>query len=236
MSMPSHPAFSVIEDNELFIVIDKSPGVSFHSESGDPGLFEHVKSTLSCDELYPIHRLDKVTSGLLIFAKTKEAASDLSALFRLRKVSKFYLAISDKKPKKKQGLIKGDVEPSRRGSWKLCKSRDNPAITQFFSHSIKPGMRLYLLKPHTGKTHQIRVSLKSLSAPIVGDVLYHNAWEASKADRAYLHAYSLSFSLRGKSYTYTVPPSSGALFLEKSTQKAIQEQYGSPDTLSWPAL
>ena len=236
MSMPSHPTFSVIEDNKQFIVIDKSPGVSFHSESGEPGLFEQVKSALSLDELYPVHRLDKVTSGLLVFAKTKQSASDLSALFRLRQVSKFYLAISDKKPKKKQGLIKGDIEPSRRGSWKLCKSRENPAITQFFSHSIKPGMRLYLLKPYTGKTHQIRVSLKSLSAPIVGDMLYHNAWEASKSDRAYLHAYSLSFSLHDKNYAFITPPNTGALYLEESTQKVIREQYASPDTLPWPAL
>ena len=236
MNTPSHLTFSVIEDNNQFIVIDKSPGISFHSENGEPGLFEQVKSALSLDELYPVHRLDKITSGLLVFAKTKQAVSDLSALFRLRQVNKFYLAISDKKPKKKQGLIKGDVEASRRGSWKLCKSRENPAITQFFSHSIKPGMRLYLLKPHTGKTHQIRVSLKSISAPIVGDMLYHNAWEASKVDRAYLHAYSLSFVLHDKSYEFMSLPSTGTLFLEENTQKVIQEQYASPGTLLWPAL
>ncbi len=236
MSTISHTAFSVIEDNELFIVIDKSPGISFHSESGDPGLFEQVKSALSLNELYPVHRLDKITSGLMLLAKTKQSASDLSELFRLRQVSKFYLAISDKKPKKKQGLIKGDVEASRRGSWKLCKSKENPAITQFFSHSIKPGMRLYLLKPHTGKTHQIRISLKSLSSPIVGDMLYHNAWEAKKIDRGYLHAYGLSFSLHDIKYAYITPPSIGALFLDECTRKVIQEQYASPETLPWPTL
>ncbi|MBV1922335.1 MAG: TIGR01621 family pseudouridine synthase [Pseudomonadales bacterium] len=236
MSIIPHTAFSVIEDNELFIVIDKSPGISFHSESGDPGLFEQVKSALSLNELYPVHRLDKITSGLMLLAKTKQSASDLSELFRLRQVSKFYLAISDKKPKKKQGLIKGDVEASRRGSWKLCKSKENPAITQFFSHSIKPGMRLYLLKPHTGKTHQIRISLKSLSAPIVGDMLYHNAWEAKKFDRGYLHAYGLSFSLHDVKYAFIAPPSIGSLFLDECTQKVIQEQYASPGTLPWPTL
>lgn len=228
--------FSVIKEHDDFIVINKSPGVNFHTEDECPGLFEQVKSSLSSNELFPVHRLDKITSGIIIFAKNQETASQLSELFRLRQVNKFYLAISDKKPKKKQGLVKGDMEKARRGSWKLCKSRENPAITQFFSQSIKPGLRLFLLKPHTGKTHQIRVALKSVGAPIVGDPLYNDAWVAAKADRGYLHAYCLSFSLKNQPYTFVAPPTEGLLFQDKITQSVIEKEFASPDLLPWPKL
>jgi len=228
--------FTVIEEHDDFIVVNKSPGVNFHTEDEHPGLFEQVKSSLSLNELLPVHRLDKITSGIILFAKNQETASQLSELFRLRQVNKFYLAISDKKPKKKQGLIKGDMEKARRGSWKLCKSRENPAVTQFFSHSIKPGLRLFLLKPHTGKTHQIRVALKSISAPITGDPLYSDAWEATKSDRGYLHAYSLSFSLKNQHYSFIAPPNEGLLFQDDATQRILKNEYASPDLLPWPKL
>jgi len=229
-------SFSIIEEHNDFIVINKAPGINFHCEDGETGLFEEVKASLRCDSLFPVHRLDKITSGILVFAKNQQAAKDLSEQFRSRNVSKFYLAISDKKPKKKQGLIKGDMEKARRSSWKLCKSRENPAITQFFSHSIKPGMRLYLLKPRTGKTHQIRVALKSIGAPVFGDQLYGDAWTASKADRGYLHAYALSFSLKNERYSFIAPPASGELFLDEITQQVIRNKFSQPDELPWPQL
>lgn len=228
--------FTVIEEHDDFIVINKSPGVNFHTENENPGLFEQVKASLSVNELFPVHRLDKITSGIILFAKNQKTASQLSALFRLHQVNKFYLAISDKKPKKKQGLIKGDMEKARRGSWKLCKSRENPAITQFFSHSIKPGVRLFLIKPHTGKTHQIRVALKSIGAPITGDALYNDAWEAAKADRGYLHAYSLSFALENQQHSFIAPPNEGRLFQDDSTQRIVKNEYASPNLLPWPKL
>ena len=229
-------AFTTIKEYDDFIVIDKSPGINFHTEEGIPGIFEQVKSAIACEDLHPVHRLDKITSGLLIFAKSQAAASELSEQFRLRQVSKFYLAISDKKPKKKQGLIKGDMEKTRRGGWKLCKSQTNPAITQFFSHSIKPGLRLFLLKPRTGKTHQIRVALKSIGAPVVGDGLYNDAWAASKADRGYLHAYALSFTLRGKKYHFIAPPQQGELFRNEETRRLIEDKFSTPEALAWPRI
>lgn len=234
--MTSSPHFTVVEDTPNFVVINKAPGISFHCEDNNTGLFEQVKSTLGIKDLYPAHRLDKLTSGLLVLAKDQPTASQLSELFRLRQVSKFYLALSDKKPKKKQGLIKGDMEKSRRGSWKLCKSRENPAITQFFSHSVKPSLRLFLLKPHTGKTHQIRVALKSIGAPIIGDPLYNDTWAAARSDRGYLHSYGLSFSLSGHQYNFIEPPTVGTLFQDEQTQKVIQEFYDQPHALPWPTL
>jgi len=60
---------------------------------------------------------------------------------------------------------------ARRGAWKLARSKESPALTEFVSTSLGQGLRLFLLRPYTGKTHQLRVAMKSLGAPIIGDVM-----------------------------------------------------------------
>ena len=221
--------FTVVAEHEHFIVIDKACNTNFHDE-GDvgSGLFNEVKNQLNLAELYPVHRLDKMTSGLLIFAKNQTSAVAFQQLFSEHQIEKFYLAISAQKPKKKQGLIKGDMAKSRRSMWKLLRTTNNPAITQFFSYSLSGGKRLYLLKPHTGKTHQIRVALSSIGAPILGDELYSN----TSADRGYLHAYALSFTLHEQSYQFILPPKQGQYFQEIDQISEI----ATPWQLAWPKL
>lgn len=227
--------YELVESNEHFLVVYKKPNISFHSEDGLRGLFETVKQAEGLSELYPVHRLDKVTSGLLVMAKTAAVNQELVDQFKQRQVQKFYLAISAKKPKKKQGLIKGDMEPARRGAWKLMPTQINPAITQFFSASLSEGNRLFIVKPHTGKTHQIRVALKSIAAPIVGDALYADANSCVNTDRAYLHAYSLAFCVRGQDYRFTELPREGHLFLASEFVSAIQK-FITPWDLVWPQI
>lgn len=227
--------YYLIENNPEFVVIYKKPGTSFHSESGEPGLFETVKQQEAFAELFPVHRLDKVTSGLLVMAKTPEINRQLCDAFSQRRIQKYYLAISAKKPTKKQGLIKGDMAPARRGAWKLLTAQDNPAITQFFSKSISAGRRLFMVKPHTGKTHQIRVALKSIGAPIMGDSLYGDSIQGEACDRCYLHAYSLEFSLGDKHYRFTELPREGELFGDDVFAAALFE-WREPWLLPWPQL
>lgn len=227
--------FKLLFQSDQLVIVDKAPGIGFHDEAEQQGLANQVKQDLGLSELYPVHRLDKMTSGLLIFACTLDAARELGDLFAQHKVEKYYLAISDKKPLKKQGLIKGDMEKARRGSWKLCKSQNNPAITQFFSFSLGQGLRLFLLKPHSGKTHQLRVALKSLAAPIIGDARYHEANKAVDWDRGYLHAYALRFQLMGQDYEFVCKPGSGTAFLTDEVSSQL-ETLQSPWDLSWPRV
>jgi len=227
--------FKIITQTDDFVVVAKSAGVNFHDEEQvGSGLFSQVKQQMkkqfSVTELYPIHRLDKMTSGLIIFAKNLKSAQIFGKLFEEHNVEKYYLAISDKKPIKKQGLIKGDMAKSRRGMFKLLRSMDNPAITQFFSYPIANKQRLYLLRPHSGKTHQLRVALSSIGSPIIGDPLYN---ANSTADRGYLHAYALRFSFLGIMYQFILPSDQGEYYLTQSIRDKLVE-LDQPWLLNWP--
>jgi len=224
--------FTLIDQQSNFIIINKAAGTNFHDEAElGSGLFNLVKQQLQLTELYPVHRLDKMTSGLVIMAKNLATAQQFQQLFASHQLEKYYLAISDQKPKKKQGLIKGDMEKSRRGTYKLMRSQNNPAISQFFSYSIAKSQRLFIIKPHSGKTHQIRVALNSIGSPIIGD----NRYSGSEADRGYLHAFALSFSLNEQTYYYVCPPDHGELFIQTNCQNTIIE-LSQPWQLNWPKL
>lgn len=203
---------NLIFENTDFVLLDKPAGLSFHSEQA-PGLVVLAQQQLGLPSLYPVHRLDKMTSGLVLLAKTLAAAQAFQTLFEQRQIEKYYLAISTHKPKKKQGWIKGDMLPSRRGSYRLTTTLENPAITQFISASLAPNERAFLVKPHTGKTHQIRVALKSLGAPIAGDPRYQAVEQAKQEDRGYLHAYALRFELFGEHFAFVCPPTEGQRFV-----------------------
>ncbi len=211
--------YKIIFENEFFLVVSKSCGVNFHNEKG-VGLVSLLKEDLKI-ELYPIHRLDKVTSGLIIFGKSSSIANEFSQLFINKEMNKFYIAISSHKPKKKMGKISGDMEKSRNKSWKLLRSNLNPAITIFKSYSLSPGLKFFLLKPLTGKTHQLRVALKSIGSPILGDEIY--ASSEDKSDRTYLHSYFLNFILYDKEYSFIDLPTHGEQFTSELFKKLIKD-------------
>lgn len=220
--------YRIISQTDDFIIIDKSFGISVHRDQSVMGLIMQLESDFQTKEIYPVHRLDKVTSGIMLLARNKQTAAKLSNLFKIKQIEKYYLAISHKNPRRKQGIIKGDMKRSRRGGWQLLKQYTNPAETQFYSTSLIPGSRLFLLRPFTGKTHQIRVALKSEAAVIAGDTLYGG----KKLDRVYLHSYRLKFKLDDKEYSYTCLPEQGELFNLECLVK-IREKYSCPEELKW---
>lgn len=211
--------YSLIDHQVDFLVIDKAPGIAVQGDPDAPSVLEHVRRDLSLEQLFPVHRLDMGTSGLVVAAKTAAANRELSLAFQNREVSKCYLAIAAKKPSKKQGWVIGDMEKARGGSYRLCRTQNNPARTAFRSFSLEQGQRLFVLRPLTGKTHQLRVALKSLGAPIVGDPRYGG----ESADRMYLHAWRLEFSFAGRSFHYVAVPSTGNLFNHPTLQRVIAE-------------
>lgn len=200
--------FTLCYQHSDFVIINKPEGVSVHKDQQAVGLCENVASQLNLPQVWLVHRLDKLTSGLLILALNKEAAAYFYHLFEQHRIEKTYWALSCDKPKKKQGKIIGDMQKSRNGAWKLCHSTHNPAITQFRSLSLEPNLRHFILQPQTGKTHQLRVAMKSLGSPILGDPLYGG----KPADRLYLHAYRLDFVYKDTPISVSALPESGELW------------------------
>jgi len=210
----------LIFENDTFVVALKDAGVNFHSEE-EAGFVVRVSERLGLP-LFPVHRLDKMTSGLVILAKNSETAAQFGKMFENREIEKYYLAISMRKPKKKMGWIKGDMASARRGDYKLLVTMNNPAITQFVSCALRTHERGFLIKPHTGKTHQIRVALKSLGSPIAGDERYAQADEARKEERGYLHAYALRFRLGDEEFCFVSPPDEGERFVSEECKVQLQ--------------
>ncbi|SEA28114.1 TIGR01621 family pseudouridine synthase [Alkalimonas amylolytica] len=225
--------FQIIANHVDWLALHKPAGVSFHSES-EAGFVVQAEQQLGL-KLYPVHRLDKLTSGVLLLAKSSQAAALFAEKFRQQQMEKYYLALSDRKPKRKQGWVKGDMTKARRGAWKLLASQQQPAVTYFISQGLAaqqadvPVVRAYLLKPWTGKTHQIRVALKSLGSPILGDTLYGG----SQAERGYLHAYALCFDWHGQRIELHCAPQDGPEFLRLEDELAAL--WPRPWQLNWPS-
>ena len=115
------------------------------------------------------------------------------------------------------------MERGRRGSWLLTRSMNNPAITWFESYGLGDGLRLFVVQPKTGKTHQIRVALKSLGSPIIGDEWYG----APPADRVYLHAAQLKFPFQQQRWCFSAWPTQGLLFNQPQVVSLL------PTALDW---
>ena len=211
----------IIYQTDDFIIIYKPCGLSVHKDQSEIGLTTLLAEQLGVPQVWLVHRLDKVTSGLLILALNAESAAKFFRLFSEHRIQKTYLALSNQKPKKKQGLIVGDMQKARNGAWKLCQSKENPAITRFESVSCEPNLRLFILKPQTGKTHQLRVAMKSLGSPILGDALYGKNTE--KIDRTYLHAARLQFEFKGQAFDVFTSPKEGEWWHRDAVQSQIQK-------------
>ena len=211
----------IVYQTDDFIIIYKPCGLSVHKDQSEIGLTTLLARQLNVPQVWLVHRLDKVTSGLLILALNAESAAEFFRLFSEHHIQKTYLALSNQKPKKKQGLIVGDMQKSRNGAWKLCQSKENPAITRFESVSCEPNLRLFILKPQTGKTHQLRVAMKSLGSPILGDALYGKKTE--KIDRTYLHAARLQFEFKGQAFDVFIPPKEGEWWHREGVMSQIQK-------------
>lgn len=192
---------SLLFQHKDFIVINKPAGIAVQRNTDDCNFLTETAAAFGLARLWLVHRLDQDTSGVLILACSVEAASALGKMFAEHRVEKTYLALSDTKPSKKQGWVKGGMAKSRNGCWKLTRESENWAVTQFQTASIVPPLRLFVLKPQTGRTHQLRVAMKSLGSPILGDRRYGGG----DADRMFLHAWRLAFEYEGQHFCIEAP-------------------------------
>ena len=196
MSAPeedTRPEIPIIYESERLLVLNKPPGIAHHDDEQGPGIVTLVREQQG-QRVWGVHRLDRVTSGILLMAKDEGMAQALTRAFANGEISKVYLGVSAKKPtKKKQGWVQGGMVRSRDKSWKLTRTApadgttQNFAKTRFFTApllwsgtgtggTIEPQhqqpLTLILFRPYTGKTHQLRVAAKSMGLPLLGDPVY----------------------------------------------------------------
>lgn len=184
---PDGPLVILHEDDEMLIV-DKPAGLL--SQAGLlPELADCQESRAReyCSTVTLVHRLDRDTSGILIFAKTPKAHRHLGLQFERRHLSKRYTAVVWGQVEEEDGVIDAPMRSDwpNRPMQKICET-GKPAQTEWTVVSRDGSTTRLDLNPLTGRTHQLRVHLLSIGHPIMGDVLYAPP-EAASA-RLHLHA------------------------------------------------
>jgi 23S rRNA pseudouridine1911/1915/1917 synthase len=198
---------SVIRLDDSFIAVDKAPGIVVHAEPGRRSLQALVDAWLAEREpgsgpVLPVHRLDKDTSGVIVFARTQQAAAALSASFRERRAHKRYLALTWPVPRRRFLETELRLEPQALGTGEKmvvvdAEHRGRHVVdARSEIELLARGRRLGLVRvvPHEGRKHHVRVTLAHLGAPIVGDFVYGGRRVAKEARRIMLHARGLELA------------------------------------------
>lgn len=222
----------VIYEHPDFIVVDKPAGLLVH-KTNNPNSYSLVDVLL---EKYPeiaqaqesnqsteasqqnragiVHRIDKDTSGLIVVARTKPALYELKRLFQKREVYKEYLCLVRGVLKNPHGhieypIVRSRLEHTRRVAVtnpKQIASTQRHAHTEYWVLEQYKDSSLLKVVIHTGRTHQIRVHMKSIGHPIVGDKIYGGKLEqksSSTHNRQFLHSYKLHFTYHGNRHEFT---------------------------------
>jgi 23S rRNA (cytosine1962-C5)-methyltransferase len=182
----------VLHEDEHLLVVVKPPGLNTHAPSpfAGEGIYDWLRhreprwATLAI-----LHRLDKETSGVLVFGKTPLANKSLTEQFTAREVHKKYFLLTDRSVKQREFTVKSTL--ARVGEKYASRPGGESAETHFrvVEASASGSMTLLAAEPHTGRTHQIRVHAAESGLPILGDTLYGG----TMAERVHLHAAELRF-------------------------------------------
>lgn len=223
-------ANSVIFEDEAIVVLNKPAGISVMGERHESDIVELAQD--AGEQLYPVHRIDKSTSGVILFAKELAHHGDLTRQFNKRTVDKSYLAITRSTGLPEKGVIDLPLSVGRKSRVRIAAPRESisfdmtanrwsvvssevlkntktyPSVTTFAKIWDDDHHTLLLVQPVTGRRHQIRVHLAWTGHPIEGDPLFDKS-SAMHGGRTCLHSWQLAFGARwlgGKRIEIEAPP------------------------------
>ena len=181
------------EDAQL-VVCCKPRGVLSAADSSGQ---ESMAALLAPRTVFPVHRLDRDVPGVMVFAKTKEAASDMSRQVQMKEADKFYYAVTDGVPVEKTGSLEDYLlRDGRTNTSKVVKEGTAGAKKARLSYEVlaEDGTHAILkIQLDTGRHHQIRVQLAHAGYPIVGDRKYNANSSATLGDHLKLCSYKIGF-------------------------------------------
>lgn len=220
---PQDIKLDVLYEDESMLVINKEQGMVVHPGSGNVNgtvvnalAYRYGQTFIDsmadeCDVSRPgiVHRLDKDTSGVLIIAKTAQSHENLASQFQNREVKKYYYAICDGVFNNHEGEVRGLMTRDKKDRKLFCLSetsgKDSRSAYSVERQFIKAA--LVKVRIYTGRTHQIRVHMKSLNHPVVGDVLYNTRLNRFPEKTLMLHSAQIEIHhpVTGEKMTFTAP-------------------------------
>lgn len=220
------PKLEVIYENNDYLVVNKAAGLiseksPYEAVTVEIQVLNHLLKSNPKPYIGIIHRLDRVTSGVLLLAKKKSILVEFNNLFSGRKVQKTYLAIVKNKPEKNKGnLVNFLIKNNKEKRADIVQSKSKNSLNCMLSYQVIGKNDFgYLLeiKPKTGRFHQIRAQLANIGLPIIGDEKYGS-------DQKYLplsiclHAWKLAYEVSGskEAQTFEAPLPNDAFWTFKS--------------------
>ncbi len=221
-------AYNIIHEDDVLLALDKSAGTLCVPDRYDitkPNLLHYL--TDRYQEIFPVHRLDRGTSGVMLYAKNAETHKQLSVLFEERTIHKVYHTIVKGCPNQKEGEIDAPIGNDKTQKQKAIHARGQHALTHYKVLKEWNGYSLLECIISTGRQHQIRLHMRHIGCPLAYDKKYgedepiyasdikrrrfnkkdEDRTPRALMDRLSLHAYELTFShpSDGKTVTYQAP-------------------------------
>jgi RluA family pseudouridine synthase len=199
--------FDIIHKDNSVLVINKPAGLPVLPDGWEKDAPYLVKSLEEeFGKMFIVHRLDKVTSGVMVFARDAETHRRLNLQFETHQAEKVYHAVLEGNPKWDEKTAKHPLRANvgHKHRTMVDNKSGKPSETRFRILKRYPSSALVEAKPMTGRTHQIRVHAYALGYPLLGDMLY-GASETEFIARPALHAHSLTIELNGERVTFTAP-------------------------------